>query len=202
MKYALEPDRMIDISRPLSNDTPVWPGDTPVSISRRTESGFRTSKMTISSHSGTHMDAPAHMTDFQTTIDQLSPSNLILPAIVLDCSSRGVADAESINGEKLSGSALLLNTGSGYMTADAAERAIDGGVKLVGIDGLSIDGPGRIDVHRILLGASVPIVENLMLESVRPGKYLLVCLPLKILTGDGSPVRALLQPMSSAAENC
>jgi arylformamidase len=77
---------------------------------------------------------------------------------------------------------------------DGAEWAVERGIRLVGIDFLSVeaDGPPDFPVHRTLLGAGTIIVEGLNLSAVEPGTYTLVCLPLKVLGGDGAPARAAL----------
>lgn len=155
----------------------------------------------MSSHSGTHMDPPAHIHGEDLTIDRIPAERMILPAVVLDCRGQPVIGPELISGWDLSGKALLLRTGAPAglstdmpgMTAGAASLAVEKGVLLVGTDAISIDPPWELDSHRILLPASVPVLENLMLDEVEEGKYLLLCFPLRIEGGDGSPVRAFLQ---------
>ncbi len=206
--YSLTPDKMIDITRPLSEDTPFWPGDEQFSRKLITVAeGFVTSGLKMSSHSGTHMDAPAHLAHCETTVDSIPLTKLILNATVVDCSSRKVIDEDVLLGLSLQGKALLLKTASSdsnqtdifvnyaSLTVTAAEAAREMGIALLGIDSVSVDPPESSNVHRTLLEASIPIVENLWLNEIDPGEYLLICLPLRIESGDGSPVRALLQPL-------
>lgn len=207
-KYSLVPDKMMDITRPLSEDTPFWPGDEQFSRKLITVAdGFITSGLRMSSHSGTHMDAPAHLAHCNTTVDSIPLTKLILEATVVDCDSRKVIDEDVLMGLSLRGKALLLKTASSdsnqtdvfknyaSLTVSAAEAARKMGITLLGIDSVSVDPPESSNVHRILLEASIPIVENLWLSEIDPGEYLLICLPLRIESGDGSPVRALLQPL-------
>ena len=209
--YSLTPDKMIDITRPLSEETPFWPGDE--QFNRRlitVADGFVTSGLKMSSHSGTHMDAPAHLAHCDTTVDKIPLTKLILNATVVDCSNKKVIDEDVLSGLSLQGKALLLKTDSSdsnqtdifknytALTASAAEAARGMGIALLGIDSVSVDPPESSKAHRIFLEASIPIVENLWLSEIDPGEYLLVCLPLRIESGDGSPVRALLQPVIRA----
>jgi arylformamidase len=80
------------------------------------------------------------------------------------------------------------------VTRDGARRLVERGLRLVGVDFLSVerDGPPDFPVHRTLLGGGVVIVEGLDLSTVDPGPYTLVCAPLKVLGGDGAPARVLL----------
>ncbi len=209
--YSLTPDEMIDITRPLSEETLFWPGDE--QFNRRlitVADGFVTSGLKMSSHSGTHMDAPAHLAHCDTTVDNIPLTKLILPATVVDCSSRKVIDEGVLSGLSLKGKALLLKTASSVpnrtedfmdypsLTVSAAEAAREMEIALLGIDSVSVDPPESPNAHRIFLEASIPIVENLWLSEIESGEYLLICLPLRIESGDGSPVRALLQPIIPA----
>lgn len=159
----------------------------------------------MSSHCGTHIDAPAHLASCSTFVNDIPLSRLILPAVVVDCEGNRSIGKNLIEELTLEGKALILKTINdprkpsdtmdySYLTATAAELAVNRGIKTVGIDTLSVDSPDSILVHEILLNASVPILENLLLKDIRPGNYLLICFPLKIESGDGSPVRAFLQP--------
>jgi arylformamidase len=80
-----------------------------------------------------------------------------------------------------------------YIAEDAAQLLADSGVRLVGIDYLSVGGPGA--THRILLGAGIWLLEGLDLSAVGVGNYNLICLPLKLVRTEASPVRAVLQPI-------
>jgi len=206
MEYRLSPDKLIDITRPLEAGTPTWPGAVRFLKNNSMTGDFRTSDLNMSSHCGTHIDAPAHLARYSTFVDDIPLSRLILPAVVVDCTEKRRIDNNLIEDLSLDGKALLLKTASGpseedfdsmeysYLSPSAAELAVAKGVKMVGIDTFSVDPPDSADVHKILLGASTPILEILLLDDVLPGNYLLICFPLKITAGDGSPVRAFLQP--------
>ncbi len=204
MEYRISPERLLDITRPLDGRTPAWPGDVRFSKDTSVIRGFRISKLTMSSHCGTHIDAPAHLARCSTFVDDLPLSRLILPAVVVDCRNKREIDRAYIENLSLDGKALILKTVSGksgesmeysYFSAKAAELAVSMGIELLGIDTLSVDPPDSANVQEILLGASIPILENLMLDDVQPGDYLLICFPLKIAAGDGAPVRAFLHPL-------
>ncbi|MGH9011504.1 MAG: cyclase family protein [Acidimicrobiia bacterium] len=191
---------IIDISRPLSQATPVWPGDPPVIVEpvARVEDGdpAAVSRLALGTHTGTHVDPPAHFFPGEVAVDALPLDVLVGPAVVADFPA-GPIDRAALESLSLAdGSArLLLKTGAdaGAVTTDGARWLVERGVRLVGADTLSIE-PETDDypVHRILLGAGVVIVEGLDLTAVVPGSYELVCLPLRIAGGDGAPARAVL----------
>jgi arylformamidase len=202
---------IIDISLPIGPETPVWPGDPPVLVEpvARVEAGdpAGVSRLTLGTHTGTHVDPPAHFLPGAATVDALPLDVLVGPAVVADLTA-GPIDGAALESLGLSGGSvrLLLKTGgeAGALTPDGARWLVERGVRLVGADTLSIepgtDCPGvrgcppeeQYPVHRILLGAGVVIVEGLDLAAVAPGSYQLVCLPLRIVGGDGAPARAVL----------
>lgn len=191
---------IIDISRPIGPDTPVWPGDPPVVVEpvARVRDGdpADVSRLGLGTHTGTHVDPPAHFFPGTGTVDALALDVLIGPVVVAQFSP-GPIDGAALEATALpAGSArLLLKTGAdaGTVTPDGARWLVERGVRLVGADTLSIE-PETDDypVHRTLLGAGVVIVEGLDLAAVGPGSYQLVCLPLRIVDGDGAPARAVL----------
>jgi arylformamidase len=192
---------IIDISRPIGPDTPVWPGDPPVVVEpvARLEAGdpAGVSRLALGTHTGTHVDPPAHFIPGGATVDALALDVLVGPAVVADVIAAGPVDRAALESLALPDGTtrLLLKTGAdcGALTADGAQWLVDRGVSLVGADTLSIE-PETLDypVHRTLLGAGVVIVEGLDLRTVTPGPYQLVCLPLRIAGGDGAPARAVL----------
>ena len=191
---------IIDISIPIGPDTPVWPGDPPVLIEpvARVADGDAAdvSRLALGTHTGTHVDPPAHFLPGTPTVDALPLDVLVGPVVVAGFPA-GPIDGEALEtGAVAEGTTrLLLKTGgdSGLLTPDGAHWLVERGVRLVGADTLSIE-PETEDypVHRILLGAGVVIVEGLDLSTVDPGAYQLVCLPLRIAGGDGAPARAVL----------
>jgi arylformamidase len=192
---------IIDISLPIGPETPVWPGDPPVVIEpvARVDRGdpADVSRLVLGTHTGTHVDPPAHFLPGGVTVDALALDVLVGPAMVAGFPA-GPIDGAALDSVAASGDAsarLLLKTGgaAGAVTPDGARWLVERGVRLVGADTLSIE-PASDDypVHRVLLGAGVVIVEGLDLTAVTPGEYQLVCLPLRIVGGDGAPARAAL----------
>ena len=202
---------IIDISIPIGPDTPVWPGDPPVLIEpvARVADGDAAdvSRLALGTHTGTHVDPPAHFLPGTPTVDALPLDVLVGPAVVAGFPA-GPIDGDALEtGAVAEGTIrLLLKTAgdSGVLTPDGARWLVERGVRLVGADTLSIE-PGteghgfrgcppeeQYPVHRILLGAGVVIVEGLDLSAVEPGPYQFVCLPLRIAGGDGAPARAVL----------
>ena len=200
-----------DITLSISPRSVVFPGDPPVAVESFScvqEDGCNTSQIRFSLHTGTHLDAPLHLIDGAPGVDGVDLDVLIGPAQVLDFGDwpRGI-DANQLAQRWVDGTErVLLKTGSsrllsagifsdefGYVQVDAADFLIRSGVRLVGIDAISIDGMTAADlpVHRRLLEAGITIVEALVLEDVPSGAYELICLPIKV-EADGAPVRAVL----------
>ncbi|MCM0083972.1 cyclase family protein [Geomonas sp. Red32] len=204
--------RIYDITIPLSEELPVYPGDFPVVIAPWTSiadgDSANIARITICSHSGTHIDSPRHFVEGGLTVDQIPMERLIGKAKVVEIA--GVAEIGQRELERLpvrGVERLLLKTANAglwkdrsfkdsfvALAQDGADYLVEIGVKMVGIDYLSIersDGDGG--VHRVLLEHDVLIVEGLNLVDVPPGDYELICLPLKVKNGDGAPVRAILR---------
>ncbi|MCI0796839.1 MAG: cyclase family protein [Chloroflexi bacterium] len=197
-----------DISLPISESLPVYPGDPSVTVDVISDvsSGapYTLTRISMGSHTGTHVDAPLHLLADGDTVDNLPIDLLMGPCYLASADidmpiSIQELDSLAVPPET---TRLLLRTrnAKGYLTQDAASRLVETGVKLVGIDSPSVDAPGSPDLpaHRVMLEAEVIIVENLALDAVNPGGYLLVCLPLRIAGCDGAPARAVL--MDSIAD--
>lgn len=206
--------KILDISAPLSPSIPVYPGDPAFEIERLSdvEKGdeLTLSVIRMCAHTGTHVDAPLHFIPGGATVATWPLGALVGPASVLDLT--GVwgeihaRDLERVNPSPTLERILLQTTNSrlwdkpGFraelvgLAPDAARWLIDRGVKLVGIDYLSIERFGAVPVetHPILLGAGVVILEGLDLRHIAPGRYTLCCLPLSIAHAEGSPARAIL----------
>lgn len=208
---AIETLRYRDITLSISPRSTVYPGDPPVVIEAFTgveEHGCTTSQMHFSLHTGTHLDAPYHLFDGGATVDQLPLDVLIGPAQLFDFGDvRYGLGAIDMRRQWIEGTRrVLIKTGAscrlkergfctdfGYLHADAAEFLVQSGVRLVGIDSLSVDGfdAEALPAHRLLLAAGVVIVEALDLQDISQGPYELICLPIKV-EADGAPVRAAL----------
>jgi len=206
--------RIYDITVPLSPALPVYPGDPEVTIMPLAQlqwgDAANVSRLVLSSHTGTHLDAPRHFFAEGLTIDGLDLHVLMGPARV--CAFPHVTThltADDLRPLGLAGTKRLLlqtpnaalwqktgfQTNYVALTESAAYLLVEMGVQLVGIDYLSVDAFERQDfpVHRILLGAGVLILEGLDLRAVPPGDYELLALPLLLQHGDGAPVRAILR---------
>lgn len=206
--------RLYDITVPLSPSLPVYPGDPAVAITPVAQlqwgDAANVSRLVLSSHTGTHLDAPRHFFQAGLAIDSIALPVLMGPARVCvfpdatthltadDLRPLGLAGTQRVL-FKTPNSALWERTGfqANYiaLTESAAHLLVDLGVQLVGIDYLSVDAFEGQDfpVHRILLGAGVLILEGLDLRTVPPGEYELLALPLLLQDGDGAPVRAILR---------
>lgn len=172
----------LDISTPLVSGMAHWPGDPNVEIDATETDGCRVTTLSMSAHTGTHIDAPLHYLAAGASVDQIPLDAVIGPACVAALDGA----AEFSPGERV----LFKTGGTAAVDQDMARRLAWSGVRTVGIEGLTI---GDDEVHRVLLAAGIWIIEGLNLAAVEPGEYDLVCLPLKIVGADGAPARALLR---------
>ena len=207
---------VIDVSLAIGPDLLVWPGNPGVVIepASRISSGdsSNVSEIRLGSHTGTHIDPPFHFLDDGATADDLPLDMMIGEATVTDLrGTAGPIGPDELAGLSLSEKVtrLLLRTDNSALwaadphafpdeyvslSADGARWLVDHGIRLIGIDFLSIEARGAPGhpTHRTLLEAGVVILEGLDLSGVAPGEYTLVCFPLKIAGGDGAPTRAVL----------
>lgn len=198
---------MIDITRTIGQDTVVFPGDAAPFVSQTRRSGYTLSELALNSHSGTHIDAPLHFFDGRKSLDRIPVERFFLDADVVAIESQVAVTVVELKGRRIDpGQAILFKTRNSdlprnrfhedfvYIKPDAAEWLVDTGVSLVGIDYLSPDRYEDMDfpVHLTLLGAGVLILEDIDLRAVAPGRYRLVCLPIKTHQADGAPCRAVL----------
>ena len=201
-----------DVTVPLAPGLLVYPGDPPFEIEpiqRLGAAPYNLSRMSLVTHTGTHVDAPAHFVPGGATVDALPPEILIGKARVIEILSRERVERADLESQDLRDDLrILLKTRmSGqmlksafqedhlYISRDAATYVAQAGLKLVGFDYLSIDRHGAADfpAHHALLEAGVVIVEGLDLSEVEPGEYDMTCLPLRVEGGDGAPARVFLR---------
>ena len=193
---------LYDVTRPVYPGMPLYPGDPPTEVETLASvargDAYTLSRVCLSAHAGTHVDAPLHYLPGGASVDQLPLDVLTGPCLVRPVFVSRV-DAAALAGLALPPGThrLLLQTaaipGDAHLTGDGAAWLVAWGVRLVGLDRLSVDGPGGdFPAHRTLLGAGVIILEGLELAPVPPGAYRLVCLPLKLLGCEGAPARAVL----------
>jgi len=199
---------IFDITRPLYAGMPVWPGDPEVRLDALSSvergDAFTLSRLTLGTHTGTHLDAPRHVWAGGKGVDELPLEAFVGRATVVDVSSCSAHLGVACLAEKVPAGCrrLLLKTQgkdttespAKVLTPEAAAWIATQGMLLVGTDQASLDPPevGTGAAHRLLLGAGIILVENLALEGIAPGEYDLICLPLKLRQGDGAPVRAIL----------
>lgn len=211
---------VIDITRTLGVDTLTWPGDRPHVIrpagSARAWSSPEAAgapapldgpELELGAHSGTHLDAPAHFITGGATIDQIPPARFVCAAVVIEVPGQRLLPAGAIADSDLrAGDAVLFKTDNAELPRDRfypeyaslgpelAQELVRLKVNLVGVDYLSVDPGDSADypAHHALLGAGVLLLEDCDLREVAPGRYRLICLPLRIAGTDAAPCRALL----------
>lgn len=205
-----------DVTLSISAGLPVWPGDPLPQLTPRSSlsegDAYNLSMLHISTHTGTHVDAPRHVFQAGATVDQLPLEVLVGDAWVcylpdsLRTVTRAALEAAAIPPETRR---LLLRTANSELwdrstgeftpdyvalSEDAAHWVVARGVRLLGIDYLSVDPATSVDLvaHRTLLSHGVVVVESIDLRLVPAGAYRMCCLPLKLEGADGAPARVVL----------
>lgn len=207
--------RIYDISLPISPSLPVWPGDPPIQLelieSMSAGAQSNVSRLNASVHIGTHVDAPHHFLNDHRTVESLPLEMLTGPCYVAQLpDGMDAIDTETLSGIPLAEGTtrLLFGTRNSHLwakgetefqndfvavTEDGARWLIEHGIRLVGVDYLSVAPFDELEpTHRVLLEAGVIILEGLNLSQVPRGFYDLYCLPLKLVGSDGAPARAIL----------
>ena len=188
--------KLIDISKDLRTSA-VYPGDPApqfeVFSSIAGGDACNMALLTAVLHAGTHADAPLHFLRTGRDMASVPLEPFIGECTVLEVNERVITgsyvDAHFPKVERL----LIKSGGKAYFDRTGAEEAAYLGIKLIGVDGMSVGCPAdQIGPHRALLGEGVAILENLELSHVAPGKYFLLAPPVKISGVDGAPVRAVL----------
>jgi arylformamidase len=185
----------LDVTVPLRPGLPQWPGD-PQFESWLVSESPRVTAMRLCAHTGTHIDAPSHYLAGGAGIECYAPEVLTGPARV--CALEDAPGGERVLFRTSNSDSewwrLPFRVGMVELSAVHARTLVAAGVRLVGIDYLSI---GSAEVHRILLEAGVCVLEGLWLGAVQPGEFEMICLPLKLEGADGAPARVLLRQASS-----
>jgi len=196
--------KIIDITRPLSEGILIYPGDILPVFRQEDRGNYLITGLHLSTHTGTHIDAPVHYLKTGDTIDTIPLSHVMGTCRVLDVTRAGTSiTANHLKGQLDNVERLLLKTSFSntnqfeenypFLTADAARLITFYNMKCVGIDSPSIesyDGDGT--VHRQLLSRGCIIIELLDLSQVEEGDYTLIALPLRFIGLDGSPSRVVL----------
>ncbi len=214
LKEMVMRGKIYDISLVLGQQNTTFPGDIPFQLKKETGftkgDNYNVSSLSMSAHSGTHLDIPYHYFDDKKTLEKIPAEEFILPAVVIETDDTPSVTDETLKQYKITeGSALLFKTantvsglnGSGdfkpdfvYISTAAAELCVEKKVGLIGIDFLSVDNfhSETYPVHKTLMRNDILILENIYLKDVPAGEYTLICLPLKIYGSEASPVRAVL----------
>jgi arylformamidase len=207
---------MIDVTVPLSADVPVFPGDPcfHMEFPHRIAEGkpYNVAHVTMGVHSGTHVDAPYHFIEDGATVEALPLEIMMGKVRVVQVAAREAIDLADVQSLDLTDDIRVLfkTRMSGqlrkrefqedfvYLTPAASGHLVQAGIKLVGVDYLSVEKFQSPDyaTHHTLLEAGVVIIEGLDLSEADPGEYDLTCLPLRMVGADGSPARVVLRKRS------
>jgi arylformamidase len=198
---------IIDLSVPINEQTPVYPGDPMPSIKPAgviNKDGFCDHLVSLGTHIGTHMDAPMHMLEGGKSLDEFSVDQFVGNGIYIEVEN---GDFSVVKSEAIQeGDIVLLSTGmsekfhdTAYfddypaMPEDIANYLVDKKVKIVGVDTCSVDNQDGFPIHKILLGSEVLIIENLTnLSQLKGKKFRVYALPLKLQL-DGAPARVIAE---------
>ena len=209
--------KIIDLTHGMSREMPVYPGtETPKFDPANTyeRDGFKETRISMFSHTGTHMDPPAHLFPGRTTLDQFDASQFVGSACVIDCTDLQAGERITmahIDGNRENADRaefILFRTGWDrywgkeeyfgeypYIDCAVAQYLIDGRKKGVGLDVIGLDpiADENLTLHKMLFKENeIVIIENLTnLEKVGSGLFTLCALPLKYENADGSPIRAI-----------
>ena len=207
--------RFYDITLPFSPRLPAWPGEPKPVIERLSSIAdgeiANVSRVDGCVHYGTHMDAPGHFIDGGNGVEAMPVDVLIGPALIVHLPDADAITDDVLNAQEiLEGTErILFKTRNSELwndldheffedfvavAPDGAAWLVERGIRLVGIDYLSIETYHTEDfpTHRILLGAGMAIAEGLDLRAVEPGLYEMACLPMKVVGSDGAPARVVL----------
>ena len=203
-----------DISRPLSAATRVWPGDRAFTLDQRREGEWTISALTTSCHVGTHLDTPRHVDPAAPGLEDVPIDRLIGPAEVVHARSGAslIGRADLPEDWVPFAARVLIRTdsypldvpvdgGFAALHPELVEFVAGRGVEVIGIDTPSVDPFDSVDhpCHRALAAHGLVWLENLLLDGVEPGLYVLAALPLALVGAEAAPVRAVLRPVTPGA---
>ncbi len=204
-----------DITLNLSAETVRWVGSSPFELIERRRTAWgdqnNSSALSMSVHAGTHIDAPFHFVPDGATIDALPLERFMGPALVYEVDTAHVITAAHVNAIPLHGETrVLFKTRNSRLlqqsafepefvafSVEAAQALVARGVKLVGLDYLSVaHHDEQVPVHRAFLDHGMVLLEGVDLSQVAPGRYELICFPLRLRGVDGAPCRAVLRDLT------
>ncbi len=206
--------KAIDLTHTIEENMPVYPGTEPPTIVKATSvevEGFSEKLLTLFSHTGTHMDAPAHMLKEGVCLDQMEVSTFMGKAVLVDTidipgKEVELTDLMPFKAALDDGDYLILRTGWSrfwgtddyfgpfpVLSQEAAKWVSERGLKGIGVDAISVDPIDStvLPNHLILLGSGMVIVENLTGLDDLPESFTIFCMPIKIGQADGAPIRAI-----------
>ena len=220
MRYQFE--NAVDLTHELHNGMPIYPGDPApsfVSYSTIEKNGVNLTRLTLGSHTGTHVDAPKHFVPNGIGVDQIPAHKLVGEAFVADLSSKPIGsgitskDLQTVLGGNIrEDDIVILYTGCSdhwgeksvesnytYLTGEAADYFVSKKIRAVGIDFLSVEefhAPEPV-AHKTLLSNNIFIMESLSREVKRfvGNRVLIIALPIKLQDGDGAPSRVIAVPL-------
>jgi arylformamidase len=202
--------KLYDITVPLTNDLASWPGEDGFNRKERNAGEEAiVSDITVGSHTGTHIDSPKHFKN-KGTVDEIDLQSLIGECLVVEITHEGQINSSDVDNLPDGTERVIFKTSNtsrnllddqefhkDFVSLDvsAAEAIVKKGIKLVGVDYLSVEQKGAKGhpVHNTLLKAGVVSLEACYLKDINPGKYEIIALPLRIKEGDGSPARVILK---------
>ncbi|WP_420476429.1 arylformamidase [Noviherbaspirillum sp. ST9] len=208
-----EPLQIWDITPPVSSAAPVWPGDTPFSAVTTWEIGdgcpVKVSRLTMSTHTGAHCDAPSHYDAAGAAIDAVPLDAYLGRCRLVDCTGVKRVEPEHLQGVLDGIPARVLfrtyarapverwDSAFASVAADTVALLAERGVRLIGIDTPSLDPQESktMDAHHAIRAHGMAILEGIVLDDVPAGDYELIALPLKLAGMDASPVRAILRTL-------
>lgn len=206
--------RIIDLTHTLYHGLEGYPGNYRTELETIHDipsGGYHVAKLTLDTHLGTHLDVPAHVLAGSGTLEQINLSKCVGPAVLLDLDGIGPNGEiepdhfKPIAHEVREGARILIRTGwqkhfgsPGFyrefpgLSVAAAKYLAERRIALIGLEPPSVHTRDHLEVHKILLGAGIVIVEALAhLDQIKQSSFTLIALPLKIRDGDGGPVRAI-----------
>lgn len=216
MRYLFE--KAVDLTHELANDMPIYPGDPSpnfVSYATLDKDGVNLTKLTLGSHTGTHVDAPLHFIPDGMGIDQIPANKLVGHAYVADLSYKPLGSGisaqdlrKALEGKVVEDDIVVCYTGCSehwgdesvsrnytYLTGEAAVYLVGKKVRAVGIDFLSVEKFRASDpvAHKTLLGSRIFIIESLSraTKQFAGSRILMICMPIKLQNGDGAPSRVI-----------
>ncbi|MBE9077909.1 cyclase family protein [Romeria aff. gracilis LEGE 07310] len=213
---AKKPSGWIDISRSIYSGMAYWPDNPPVRVEpvQCLADGdiCNVSKLTLGSHTGTHVDGLNHFIKGGVGVDQMPLEATIGPARLIEITHPEYIPLDQVEPHNLqAGERILFKTQNStreypgdrfiedfiYLSTEAAQYLAERQVRTIGVDYLSVGGYEKnvVEVHKILLGQGIWVIEGLDLAAAQPGGYELICLPLKLKHGDGGLARAVVRSL-------